>query len=207
MPTPMPTPTPTEPPAVPVPTPPAPAPVPTPPPAPASGATPPPEPSPVAGPQRPGGVSDAEWAALGDPGKAALVRVRQEAAEAQRALAAEQAKVKAFEDANKTQEERDAEARAALERTSAENAAKALRYEIAAEKGIPLSAAPRLVGGTREELAADADKFLADFPALRVSVTRAPAPDPSQGPRPTDSPKSDADKTYEALYGAQTERK
>jgi hypothetical protein len=43
-------------------------------------------------PERPEGVSEAEWAALGDPGKAAIVRERQRAAAAEQALAAERAK-------------------------------------------------------------------------------------------------------------------
>lgn len=61
---------------------PVPASVPTPPPAPA-----PPQP-PVPPAQRPEGVSEAEWAALGDPGKTALVRERQRAQTAEQALAA-----------------------------------------------------------------------------------------------------------------------
>ena len=109
-------------------------------------------------------------------------------------------KVKAFEDASKTQEQKDTEAHAALEKSSAQNAAKALRYEVAAEKGIPLTAAPRLVGATREEIATDADRFLADFPNLRVSATRVPAPDPGQGPRPP-SPHTEDDTLYESIYG------
>lgn len=192
--------------ATPTTTPPAaPAPVPTPPatpaPTPPAGATPPAEPAPTpTGPTKPDGVTDAEWAALGDPGKAAIVRERHSVTEAQRLLAAEQAKVKAFEDANKTQAEKDTEARAALEATSAQNAAKALRYEVAAEKGIPLTAAPRLVGATREEIVADADRFLADFPNLRVAATRTPAPDPGQGPRPN-GPRTEDDTLYESIYG------
>jgi len=49
-----------------------------------------PAPTPPAGgpaPQRPDGVSEAEWAALGDPGKAAIVRERERATTAERQLA------------------------------------------------------------------------------------------------------------------------
>lgn len=193
-------------------TPPAPAPVPTPPVAPAPAAAEAPAPPTPAGPEgqattRPDGVTDAEWAALGDPGKAAIVRERHAAAEAQRLLAEAQAKVQAFEDANKTQEQRDTEARAALERSSAENAAKALRYEVAAEKGIPLSASSRLVGSSREEIAADADRFIADFPNLLVAAPRTPAPDPGQGPRPpVGSPDAEYDQ-YAAALKLPTHRK
>lgn len=56
---------------------------PVPPPAPPA----PPAPSPAAV-QRPDGVSEAEWTALGDPGKTALVRERERANAAERALAA-----------------------------------------------------------------------------------------------------------------------
>lgn len=48
---------------------------------------------PPQGPQRPEGVSEQEWDALGDPGKAAIVRERERASAAERALAAERAKV------------------------------------------------------------------------------------------------------------------
>jgi hypothetical protein len=51
-----------------------------------------PAPGPPAPPEKPDGVTDAEWAALGDPGKAAIVRERQRAAAAEQALAAERNK-------------------------------------------------------------------------------------------------------------------
>ena len=59
---------------------------PTPPtPTPATPPAPAPEP---AGPERPEGISEAEWAALGDPGKAALTREREARRAAEQALAA-----------------------------------------------------------------------------------------------------------------------
>jgi hypothetical protein len=73
-----------------------PAPQPQPQPAPAPAPSPAPTPTPTPGQpdisQKPDGVSDAEWAALGDPGKNAIVRERQRAAAAEQALAAERAK-------------------------------------------------------------------------------------------------------------------
>jgi hypothetical protein len=49
-------------------------------------------PNPPASPaEKPDGVTDAEWAALGDPGKAAIVRERQRATAAEQALAAARA--------------------------------------------------------------------------------------------------------------------
>lgn len=61
-------------------------------PTPAPAPTPPTPPAPPATPEKPDGVSDAEWAALGDPGKNAIVRERQRAAAAEQALVAERAK-------------------------------------------------------------------------------------------------------------------
>lgn len=189
-----------------------PAPVPAVPVAPSPASLEAPAPPTPAGPEgqanvRPDGVSDAEWAALGDPGKAAIVRERHAAAEAQQRLAAAEARVKEFEDASKTQEQRDSEARATLERTSAENAAKALRYEVAAEKGIPLTASSRLVGSSREEIAADADRFIADFPNLLVASPRTPAPDPGQGPRPPVGTSDAEYEQYAAVMKLPTHRK
>lgn len=66
-----------------------PAPPPAVPPAPPAPPTPPAPPAPpVPPPDRPDGVTDAEWNALGDPGKAALVRERARATAAEQALAA-----------------------------------------------------------------------------------------------------------------------
>ena len=53
------------------------------------------------------------------------------------------------------------------EREHAETVAKALRLEVAFEKGLTPAQAKRLVGASREELEADADEILRDFPALK----------------------------------------
>lgn len=58
------------------------------------------------------------------------------------------------------------------------------RAEVAQQKGLTAEQAARLVGGNREELAADADALLALFPTP-TSGGRTPAPDPSQGARGT----------------------
>jgi hypothetical protein len=67
-----------------------PTPTPVPPPTPQQSASETPPAAPAAAPEveRPDGVSDAEWAALGDPGKAALVRMKQRMSAAEQALAA-----------------------------------------------------------------------------------------------------------------------
>jgi hypothetical protein len=53
------------------------------------------------------------------------------------------------------------------EREHAETVARALRLEVAFDKGLTPAQAKRLVGSSREELEADADEILRDFPALK----------------------------------------
>lgn len=63
---------------------------------------------------------------------------------------------------------------------------KALRLEVAAEKGLTPQQAARLQGATREELAADADALKELFPTPAQGAPAgngSPAPDPSQGAR------------------------
>lgn len=121
-------------------------------------------------------------AALGDAGKRALTAER----EARRAAEAETAALrKQIEDATKTAEQRAADDLRAAQAEAAANGARALRYEVAAETGLPLALASRLTGSTREELAADAETLKTLIP-VGATPPRTPAPDPSQGPRPVD---------------------
>lgn len=55
------------------------------------------------------------------------------------------------------------------------------RFEVAADKGIPLTLAPRLNGTTREEIEADAASLIAALGSAIEPAKRAPAPDPSAG--------------------------
>lgn len=55
------------------------------------------------------------------------------------------------------------------------------RAEVAQERGLTAQQAARLVGDSREDLAADADALLALFPT--ATGPRTPAPDPTQGAR------------------------
>lgn len=136
---------------------------------PTDGATPPVDPS----------LDDA---GLGDAGKRALAAER----EARRAAEAQTAALrKQIEDATKTAEQRATDDLRAAQAEAAANGAKALRYEIAAETGLPLALASRLTGSTREELAADAETLKTLIP-VGATPPRTPAPDPSQGPRPVD---------------------
>lgn len=56
------------------------------------------------------------------------------------------------------------------------------RAEVAIAKGLTAVQSARLRGKTRDELLADADALLAEFPAAPAGP-RTPAPDPSQGSR------------------------
>ena len=76
-------------------------------------------------------------------------------------------KAKELEDAGRTELEKLTARAEQAERTAAENAARALRLDVAFEKGLTPAQAKRLVGSSREELEADAEEILRDFPALK----------------------------------------
>jgi hypothetical protein len=88
--------------------------------------------------------------------KEILRKNRKDLADAQKAARDAQAKVKKFEDRDKSELEKATETAAELKET----AAAALRRAVAAEKGIPADLAGRLQGDTEEDLAADADRLL-----------------------------------------------
>ncbi|MGW4119880.1 hypothetical protein [Nocardia sp. NPDC004711] len=121
---------------------------------------------------------------LGDPGKKALDAERQARKDAEKALKAAQAAVKAYEDAKKTDAEKQAERIAGLEK----DAAKALRYEAAEKAGLSLSLAQRLNGSTLDEMIADAKEFkaligggAAQTSTTETKETKTPKPDRRQG--------------------------
>lgn len=122
---------------------------------------------------------------LGDAGKKALAAERKRASDAEKELAryrkAEQEKA----DAEKSELQKAAEAREAAEKRAADAETRALRLEVAQEKGLTAAQAKRLQGSTREELETDADELLAAFPAPPAVPGKpaAPKPDPSQGAR------------------------
>ncbi|MEU7972167.1 hypothetical protein AB0B48_08995 [Micromonospora sp. NPDC049089] len=122
----------------------------------------------------------------GDAGKQAIDRMKSERNAARKELRDAQAKLTEYEKAEQAKVEADkteAEKRAAAEQRAAEAELRATRLEVAHEKGLTPAQAKRLVGSTREELAADADEILRDFPTAAAPERRAPKPDPSQGAR------------------------
>ncbi len=101
-------------------------------------------------------------------------------------------KLQEFEDRDKSEAQKLAERAEAAEKRATELETRALRLEVAAEKGLTPAQAKRLVGSTREELAADADELLETFkpapseepsgiPSLDLGNPRGSAPLPLNG--------------------------
>ncbi len=89
----------------------------------------------------------------------------------------------------KTELEQLNERFAAQEKAIADERVARWRAEVTAEKKLTPAQAKRLVGSTKEEMAADADDLLAAFPAPPPTDGKGrggPRPDPAQGPRPGD---------------------
>jgi hypothetical protein len=112
---------------------------------------------------------------LGEGGKKALTAERDARSVAEKALATANARIKELEDATKSEDDKRNERFNALEKSDKEKdatistqAAKILRYQIAAQKGLDLTAAERLIGNTKEEIEADADDFAKKFGSKRV---------------------------------------
>lgn len=100
---------------------------------------------------------------LGDAGKKALDAERREKRAAEKRAAELEAKLKEFEDRDKTESTRAIERAEAAEKAAAAAEARALRLEVASERGLTPAQAKRLVGETREELEADASELLETF--------------------------------------------
>lgn len=115
---------------------------------------------------------------LGEHGLTALKNERRANKSLREQLAAANARIKEFEDRDKTDAEKASERIASLEKSNTSNAAKALRYEVAVDKQLPKVLAERLQGSTREELESDADSLLK---LVSVQNNTNVKPDPSQG--------------------------
>lgn len=109
---------------------------------------------------------------------------------------------------------------AAQEARAAAAELRAMRAEVAQDKQLPAGLAGRLVGTTKEELAADADALLALLPAAagekpadtpaptgetppEPAKPNGPAPDPSQGPKGT-GPTARPTSLFDAIRTATT---
>lgn len=123
---------------------------------------------------------------LGESGLAALKSERSARAAAEKAAADALAKVKAFEDAQKTEAEKQAERLAEFERENAELKSAKTRAEVAAAKGVP---AALLSGGSQAELEASADALI----AFRGEVQPQKLIVPNEGSSPSSAGVADGD--------------
>jgi hypothetical protein len=95
---------------------------------------------------------------------------------AEKAKAAEaRQKLSTYDQAEQTEGEKFA---AAVKRAE-EAEIRALRLEVAAEKGLTPAQAKRLVGASKDELEADADEIIEAFPAKAPMVPPSSKPSPS----------------------------
>lgn len=99
-------------------------------------------------------------------------------------------KAKELEEAQKTELQRAQEAAAAAQAEAEKSRLELLRHTVATTKGVPAALIPRLQGGTKEELEADADALLAAFPQPAASAgnprTPVEALRPGAMPNPAD---------------------
>lgn len=133
---------------------------------------------------------------LGDPGKKALQSEREARKQAEDALKALRQEI---EDSKKTAEQKAADDIAAAKAEAGQSSAKALRYEVAAEKGLDLKLAARLTGSTKEELEADADALMALIPKAQQAETPTGPTVPGQQPGGPQAPATITQSDLDAL--------
>ncbi len=123
--------------------------------------------------------TDTKADGLGDGGKKALDAERSARRAAEKAANEALAKVKEFEDRDKTEQERLTEQLAAMKSEAAQAKAESLRLRIAAETGLSPDLFEFLTGDDEEQVRAKAQKLQAATAA--ATDPRRPAPDPTQG--------------------------
>jgi hypothetical protein len=84
-----------------------------------------------------------------------------------------------YEVSQKSEHEKLADRLAQAERDASEASVRLLRYEVAAQKGIPASALDLLTGSSKDELESSADKLLSLI--ADQSKPKTPMPDENQG--------------------------
>jgi hypothetical protein len=107
------------------------------------------------------------------------------------------ARLKEYEDRDKSEGEKLTDKLTAAEQRAVAAEQRAMRLEVAASKGLTPAQAKRLVGDTKEELEADADEILEAFP------TKAGSPPPSNKPSPSGRGGTDPTEQVEVLDPAQ----
>lgn len=116
---------------------------------------------------------------LGDAGKKAIDAERRRRAAAEKEAKALKAQLDEINAAKLSDIEKAQKAAADANARLAEYEKTLMRQRIGLEKGLKPQQVARLVGETEEELAADADAYLAE-----LSAPSTPKPDPSQGAKP-----------------------
>lgn len=112
-----------------------------------------------------------------------LVRTLAEQKKTIRDLRTKAQKLDELEEAQKSEQQRMQDRLDAAEKKAADLEVQNLKAEIAAEKGLTLKQANRLVGSTRDELEDDADELLSVIG--EAGKPRPPKSDPNQGRQPT----------------------
>jgi hypothetical protein len=168
--------------------------------------------------------TEEETESLGDAGKTVLHKEREarrkaesarkaaesRAAAAQKAADALAAKVKEFEDRDKSESEKQQEAIAAAKKAAAELAAERdkaatelLRYRVGMSiEDFPPSLIQRLQGETEEEMAEDAKRLMDDLGANKKTIRKAPTTSPglkSGASAPGDHPADGKERAAQAL--------
>jgi hypothetical protein len=141
---------------------------------------------------------------LGDAGKKALDAERKEKRAAEKRAADLEARLKEFEERDKTEAEKIADRAKSAEDRATQAESRAMRLEVAFDKGRTPAQAKRLVGSTREELEADADEILRDFP---VKPAEPDVPDLDLGTRGTSKQVDDSPRGLIAAGLAQSTKK
>lgn len=143
-------------------------------------------------------LTNEEKGNLGDPGQKALVAERKRVETLTKELNLLRAAQEAAANAELTELERFKKENEALrgDQTAAE--LKAIRLQVALEKGIPANLAARLQGDDYDSIAADADSL------SELVTTRSPSPrsDPSQGSRNTGGARTPAQDLADAITNA-----
>jgi hypothetical protein len=136
--------------------------------------------------------------------KAKIAKANSEAAGLRKRLADLEKAEKEREDAKKDDLTKAQEASAGLQKQLDEQTTEVTRLRVALAKGLTEKQASRLVGGTREELEADADEFLADLKPSDDTKKTPPTRTPKESLRGGGDPTSSEDTEPSADEAAET---
>jgi chromosome segregation ATPase len=125
---------------------------------------------------------------LGDAGKKALEEERKARRDAEKQLKAVNDRVRELEDKDKSDSEKLTSRVAELEKELSTERSRAMRLEVAIDKGLTKTQARRLVGDTEDDLVADADDLLSSFKPSDETKPAPPGSIPKENLRPGAAP-------------------